>query len=117
LNYQDLEKVKKAINMPKNTPKSTPQAQNSATEEITDAVFNLNSIYPTDLNAKSFSRKYANGNIRFEVGLKDGLKHGRYEEFYPDGTRKIRGRFRNDEQVGTWRYYNKEGNQVHKKRF
>ncbi|HKL90450.1 MAG TPA: hypothetical protein VJ880_04650, partial [Allomuricauda sp.] len=101
----------------KNATKTIPKTQSSATEEITDAVFNLRPIYPTDLNADSFSKKYANGNIRFEVDLKDGLKHGRYEEFYSDGTRKIRGRFRNDEQVGTWRYYDKEGTQVLKKRF
>ncbi|MCK0160921.1 DUF3352 domain-containing protein [Allomuricauda sp. F6463D] len=117
LNYQDVEEVKKAINVPKNTTASKPKNQRTAPSEITDAVFNLAPIYPTDLNAKSFSRKYANGNIRFEVELKDGLKHGNYEVYYPDGTRKIRGRFRNDEQVGTWRYYNKEGDQVHKKRF
>lgn len=117
LNYQDVEEVKKAINVPKDIPKSTPKTQNSAAGQITDAVFNLRPIYPTDLNADSFSKKYANGNIWFEVDIKDGLKHGRYEEFYPDGTRKIRGRFRNDEQAGTWRYYNKEGDQVHKKRF
>ena len=117
LNYQDVEEVKKAINVPKDIPKSTPKTQNSAAAQITDAVFNLRPIYPTDLNADSFSKKYANGNIWFEVDIKDGLKHGRYEEFYPDGTRKIRGRFRNDEQAGTWRYYNKEGDQVHKKRF
>lgn len=117
LNYQDVEEVKKATSLPKSTNKTAPKNQKTTSSEITDAVFNLSPIYPTDLNAKSFSKTYANGNIRFEVDLKDGLKHGRYEEFYPDGTRKIRGRFRNDEQVGTWRYYDKEGNQVHRKRF
>jgi len=117
LNYQDVEEVKKAINLPKNVNTAIPKNQNTTSSEITDAVFDLTPIYPTDLNAKSFSKKYANGNIRFEVDLKDGLKHGRYEEFYSDGTRKIRGRFRDDEQVGTWRYYDKEGTQVLKKRF
>ena len=117
LNYQDVEEVKKTVNTSKNATKTIPKTQSSATAEITDSVFNLRPIYPTDLNADSFSKKYANGNIRFEVDLKDGLKHGRYEEFYSDGTRKIRGRFRDDEQVGTWRYYDKEGNQVLKKRF
>ena len=68
-------------------------------------------------NAKSFNKLYANGAVKFEVDLKDGLKHGRYTEYYSDGTEKITGRFRNDEQVGTWRYYNEEGKQVHRKRF
>ncbi len=114
LNYRDVEEVKKTINLPKKMEATT---QNITSSEITDAVFNLRPIYPNDLNASTFTKKYANGNVLFEVELKDGLKHGRYEEFYPDGTRKIRGRFRNDEQVGTWRYYNQQGEQVRKKRF
>lgn len=117
LNYQDVKEVKKAMDMAQPETEVVKTDQSTASTEITDAVFDLRPIYPNDLNAKSFSKKYANGNIRFQVDLKDGLKHGRYEAFYPDGTRKIRGRFRNDEQVGTWRYYNKEGDQVHKKRF
>ncbi|MAU15034.1 MAG: DUF3352 domain-containing protein [Muricauda sp.] len=116
MNYQDVEEVKKAINVPKSTNKTTPKTQTTALE-VTDAVFDLRPIYPTDLNAKSYSKKYANGNIMFEVELKDGLKHGSYEAYYPNGTQKIRGRFRKDEQVGTWRFYNEEGEQVHKKRF
>ncbi|GLU42929.1 DUF3352 domain-containing protein [Allomuricauda sp. NBRC 101325] len=114
MNYRDVEEVKKTIKLPKQLESTTP---NMAETEITDAVFNLKPIYPNDLNADSFSKKYANGNVLFEVELKDGLKHGSYEEFYSDGTRKIRGRFRNDTQVGTWRYYDKDGNQVYKKRF
>lgn len=114
LNYRDVEEVKKTNNLPEKTETTKKVATST---EITDAVFDLKPIYPNDLNADSFSKKYANGNVLFEVELKDGLKHGRYEEFYSDGTRKIRGRFRNDKQVGTWRYYDKEGNQVHKKRF
>lgn len=117
LNYQDVKEVKKAMDMAQPETEVVKTDQSTASTEITDAVFDLRPIYPNDLNASSFSKTYANGKIRFEVDLKDGLKHGRYEEFYPDGTRKILGRFRDDEQVGTWRYYDKEGNQVHKKRF
>ncbi|MBR9853166.1 MAG: DUF3352 domain-containing protein [Algicola sp.] len=117
LNYKDVEEVKKATNPSKNINTTTPKNQNITSTEITDAVFNLKPIYPNDLNAKSFTKKYANGDVRFQVELKDGLKHGRYEAFYPNGIRKIRGRFRDDEQVGTWRYYNEDGEQVHKKRF
>jgi antitoxin component YwqK of YwqJK toxin-antitoxin module len=117
LKYQDVGEVKKAMKQKGSVDKTTVKKPVSDSMEITDAIFDLKPIYPTDLNAKSFRKQYANGNTWFEVDLKDGLKHGRYEEFYPDGTRKIRGRFREDEQVGTWRYYDKTGEQVHKKRF
>ena len=117
LKYQDVGEVKKAMKQKGSVDKTAVKKPVSDSMEITDAIFDLKPIYPTDLNAKSFRKQYANGNTWFEVDLKDGLKHGRYEEFYPDGTRKIRGRFREDEQVGTWRYYDKTGDQVHKKRF
>jgi len=117
LKYQDVGEVKKAMKQEGSVDITTVKKPVSDSMEITDAIFDLKPIYPTDLNAKSFRKQYANGNTWFEVDLKDGLKHGRYEEFYPDGTRKIRGRFREDKQVGTWRFYNKEGDQVHKKRF
>ncbi|MFC4221384.1 DUF3352 domain-containing protein [Flagellimonas marina] len=115
LNYQNVEEVKKNAQFEEKIQMQNPNTSNST--EITDAIFDLKPIYPTDLNAKSFSRNYANGSLRFEVDLKDGLKHGRYTEYYSDGTEKITGRFRNDEQVGMWHYYNAEGKMVWKKRF
>ena len=114
VNYQDVEKVK-ANSQFKDLSKI--KNKSSKTAEITDAVFNLSPIYPTDLNAKSFIKKYSAGTIRFEVGLKNGLKNGRYEEFYTNGEKKITGRFRKDEQVGTWRYYSSNGELEYKKRF
>lgn len=117
LSYQDVEEVKKNAQFEDKVQIPNPNTQNPDSTQITDAVFDLRPIYPTDLNAKSFSRNYPNGSLRFEVDLKDGLKHGRYTEYYSDGTEKITGRFRNDEQVGTWRYYNVEGKMVLKKRF
>jgi hypothetical protein len=117
LKYQDVGEVKEAMKQEGSVDITTVKKPVSDSMEITDAIFDLKPIYPTDLNAKSFRKQYTNGNTWFEVDLKDGLKHGRYEEFYPDGTRKIRGRFREDKQVGTWRYYDKTGEQVHKKRF
>ncbi len=82
-----------------------------------EAVFDLGPIYPSDLNAKSFRKNYPNGSLRFELGLKDGLKHGSYIEYHPNGQRKISGRFREDRQVGVWRYFDPEGKQIFRKRF
>ncbi len=117
LNYQEVENVKKNAQFEEKNQIPNPKSQKSNSIEITDAIFDLGPIYPTDLNAKSFSRNYTNGTLRFEVDLKDGLKHGRYTEYYPDGTEKITGRFRNDGQVGTWRYYDADGKMVLRKRF
>ncbi|WP_222983023.1 DUF3352 domain-containing protein [Flagellimonas meishanensis] len=117
LSYQDVEVVKKKVQFEEKEQTSRPITQNLASEEITDAIFDLARIYPTDLNAESFRKLYANGAIKFEVDLSDGLKHGRYTEYYPDGSEKITGRFRKDVQVGAWRYYDPEGKMIWKKRF
>ena len=113
VNFQEVEKVKTNVQFEDKPLKDSA----SNPKKITDAIFDLAPIYPTDLNAKSFSKNYSSGTLRFEVELKDGLKHGRYESFYTNGAKKISGRFRKDRQVGTWRYYDLQGEMVHKKRF
>ncbi len=115
VNYQDVNEVKDKAQFQDKVVVSKPKTTN--TSETTDAIFNLNPIYPTDLNAKSFRKNYSNGTVKFEVELKDGLKHGRYTEFYSNGNEKITGRFKRGEQVGTWRYYDDAGELVRKKRF
>ncbi len=115
VNYQDVNEVKDKAQFQDKVVVSKPKTTN--TSETTDAIFNLNPIYPTDLNAKSFRKNYSNGTVKFELELKDGLKHGRYTEFYSNGNEKISGRFKRGEQVGTWRYYDDAGELVRKKRF
>ncbi len=80
-------------------------------------IFNIPEIYPTDLTAKEFTQKYANGNTRFSVELKDGLKHGRYKAYYQNGVLKISGRYKKDKQISIWRVYNMKEDLMFKKRF
>ena len=108
--------VKKNAQFQEKSIKKTTGTDTNDKDNV-DAIFKLKGIYPTDLNAKSFSKNYSSGAIQFEVQLKDGLKHGRYEQFYLSGKKKITGRFRKDLQVGAWRYYDENGNLLHKKRF
>jgi len=79
-------------------------------------VFNIPEIYPSDLNAKSYTTNFKNGNTHRIVGLKNGLKHGNYKEFYPNGILKISGKYRKGKQTSTWRAYNEKGELVLKKR-
>lgn len=111
VNYEEVVETKPE----KQTPKST--VFEKVSEEITEAVFDLNPIYPSDLTATSFEKKNKDGRIWFEVDLKDGLKHGSYTEYHSNGAKKITGRFRKDVQVGVWRYFDAEGELKLKKRF
>ncbi|MGG8497930.1 DUF3352 domain-containing protein [Tenacibaculum sp. TC6] len=89
------------------------------TEIVTeDTIFNLPEIYPNDLSASEFVKKYSDGTIHFSVELKDGLKHGDYKEYYPNGHLKLTGTFKKGVQTGTWKAYSeKDEALLFKKRF
>ncbi|CAL2106335.1 conserved hypothetical protein [Tenacibaculum sp. 190524A02b] len=81
-------------------------------------VFILPEIFPTDLSASEFIKKHEDGKVKFEVELKNGLKHGDYTEYYKNGQTKITGKFKKGVQVGTWKAYKEEdGELLFKKRF
>ncbi|WP_303317779.1 DUF3352 domain-containing protein [Flavivirga abyssicola] len=82
-----------------------------------ETIFNIPEIFPTDLTAKAFIKKHPNGKVKFSVELKDGLKHGDYEEYYKNGKLKISGKYSKDVQSGAWRVYNFDEDVVFKKRF
>ncbi|MGB3467133.1 MAG: DUF3352 domain-containing protein [Cyclobacteriaceae bacterium] len=70
-----------------------------------------------DLNAKSQTEEYEDGQTKYEVGVKDGLKHGTYYEYYETGELKIKGKYKNDLKEGVWKYYNEEGDQINRERY
>ena len=117
INYQDVNTVKARAQFQEKSVAGGAQDESSKSNEVNETIFNLRPIYPNDLTANRFVKKYANGEVRFEVELKDGLKHGRYVAYYPDGTEKMTGRFRKDVQVGTWRYFDQDGKLLLRKRF
>ena len=114
IGYEDVETVKRKFT---DTQAKEEIAKTIQSKKITEAVFRLPPIYPDDLTAKSFRKSYASGNVRFEVDLKNGVKHGRYSSYYSNGKKKMSGRFKEDVQVGTWRYFDENGNQVLKRKF
>jgi hypothetical protein len=85
------------------------------TEE--DDFISIENILPEDLNSKKFIEYYDNEQVKFEVSLKDGLKHGRYFQFDSLGNMIVKGRYRDDEKSGTWRFYNKDGDLERKERY
>ena len=117
VNYQDPTVVKNNdfYNSLFKTARSSKTRKVNSTE-ITEAVFIIPEIYPTDLSAKKYSIKYANGNTKLSVELKNGLKHGSYREYYRNGKLKISGKYRKDKQTGIWKAYDKEGKLAIKKR-
>ena len=119
LEYQTPDKVKSSYTFDDAKPKTVITTPTSLTEENInkDTVFNIPELYPSDLTARLFTKKYSNGNTKFSVELKDGLKHGSYKAYYQNGNLKISGKYRKDKQVGTWKAYDINENLIFKTRF
>ena len=56
-------------------------------------------------NVKAF---YENGNLKFKQNLKD--RKGKYRGYYPNGMLEAEGEVFQGDEIGLWKYYNKEGN-------
>ncbi|MEQ8574394.1 MAG: hypothetical protein RIB63_10050, partial [Fulvivirga sp.] len=85
-------------------------ASEASPDEVNeDYIIAVENILPEDLNDKKLTENFANGQLKFEVPLKDGLKHGRYDEYDSLGNLIIKGRYKNDKKAGTWKFYDSEG--------
>ncbi|WKK80554.2 DUF3352 domain-containing protein [Marivirga arenosa] len=80
-------------------------------------LISVENILPEDFNSKSFIEYFENGEVKFEVSLKDGKKQGRYFQFDSLGNMIIKGRYKNDEKSGIWRFYDENGELIRKERF
>lgn len=133
LQYQDpKEQVKKVqfIEKPGRllAAKYGPQQHNENTDSATSnhhllemvqeqELISIAEISPDDLNAKKYTETYEDGVLKVEVPLKNGMKHGTYRAYHPNGTIRLKGRYRKDKQVGVWKAYDREGNQLERKRY
>ncbi len=70
-----------------------------------------------DFGAKKQTEDYEDGTQKYEVEIKDGMKHGSYYEYHPTGELKVKGKYKEDLMEGTWRYYDEQGNLVKKERY
>lgn len=81
------------------------------------ALIQIDEIVVHDLDAKLQTGNYPSGNLKFEVGIKDGKKHGNYREYSQNGDLMIKGQYRSGKQYKTWRYYNEHGDLIKRKRY
>lgn len=69
----------------------------------------LPNIIISDLDSKKHTEFFDNGEMKLEVKLKDGKKHGSLKMYYDNGQLKLKGEYDNDIPVGKWKYYTKNG--------
>ena len=53
--------------------------------------------------------KYENGEKKWEVNYKDGIKEGIQTDWYPNGEKMLEGMYKNGKKEGTWTMWDKNG--------
>jgi hypothetical protein len=74
-------------------------------------------IVINDLDDNKVTVFYDDGTVHYEVELKNGLKHGNFREYFPDGTIRVRGKFKADKPDGNWKLYDEEEKVIEEKYF
>ena len=70
-----------------------------------------------DLDASEVKEFDDEGRLKFEVELKNGIKHGTYREYYPNGKIRVKGKFKKDEKDGVWKLYDENENLIEETEF
>ncbi|WP_024740982.1 DUF3352 domain-containing protein [Tenacibaculum maritimum] len=114
--HEDPKLVNKQLLADKQLQKELTKIKGTSETTAEENIFTLSEIFPTDLSASSFKKYYDTGELKFEVELKDGRKHGDYTSYYKNGKVKVNGKFKKGKQVGIWRAYSKEDGKLFSKK-
>ncbi|MFL0125542.1 hypothetical protein V2590_12740, partial [Tenacibaculum maritimum] len=114
--HEDPKLVNKQLLADKQLQKELTKTKGTSETTAEENIFTLSEIFPTDLSASSFKKYYDTGELKFEVELKDGRKHGDYTSYYKNGKVKVNGKFKKGKQVGIWRAYSKEDGKLFSKK-
>ena len=74
-------------------------------------------IIINNLDDKNLKVLYEDGATHYEVELRNGVKHGNFREYLPDGTIRVRGKFKDDKAEGSWKLYDDKENLIEEKQF
>lgn len=81
------------------------------------ALIEIKNIVIHDLDAKLQTGNYPTGELKYEVGIKNGKKHGNYREYSQNGELILKGQYRSGKPAGTWKYFNEHGDLINRKRY
>jgi len=120
IQYQDQESIlySEEFKLPTVGPllkKDTSSDSSNAPLFVTTSdreIIEITPINPPDLNAKRYTEKYSNGQLKIVAKMKDGVLHGRYREYYNNGETKIKGYFKKGKRSGRWKKYDKKGDRI-----
>ena len=80
-------------------------------EEMSDSstIDELNRFYAEKFQGNVYREFYPEGNLKSECEINEGRRHGKYHEYYENGTPKVSGKYSKDRPKGIWIYYSSDG--------
>ncbi|MGB0525713.1 MAG: DUF3352 domain-containing protein [Flammeovirgaceae bacterium] len=104
------------------TKDGTDSLVKADTDDLLEAVeeeeiMAIEEISIDDFTADEQEEKYEDGTLKVKFGIKDGLKHGWYYEYHPNGELKMKGKFDKDKREGVWKEYDENGKRIRKVRY
>ena len=85
--------------------------------EALDSLSDVDQFMIEHINGNVMREYYDNGQLKFIAEVKDNIFHGKYIEYWEDGKVKVKGKYRDGQKNGRWRFFNVEGILERRERF
>ena len=93
------------------------QPLNADSMEALDSLSDVDQFMIEHINGNVMREYYDNGQLKFIAEVKDNIFHGKYLEYWENGTVKVKGKYRDGQKTGRWRFFNAEGILERRERF
>ncbi|MDA3820068.1 MAG: hypothetical protein PF590_06395 [Candidatus Delongbacteria bacterium] len=71
----------------------------------------------SNILSQNVVNQYSDVDVSVEYTTKDGKLHGQYLSYYPDGSKKAKGSFRNNQRTGMWKLWNESGKLIETRKY
>lgn len=116
--YLQFEEDESASGMEEDSLENVYQNQVQDISEIIDSLDDAARFILEKLQKGKYFKPYPESDQNeIEAETDEGVLHGDYKEFYPDGTLKVDGRYRKGRKSGTWKYYDENGSLTEKVKY
>jgi len=82
-----------------------------------DSLSNLQLFYIEKMSGNVYTEFYDDGSVKSKTEMKNGIRNGKYKEFYPNQKLKVYGKFKNNKKHKTWYYYNDDESLLKKEKW
>ena len=98
-------------------PWVAPVAVVDSSDNETDTLSSMDLFLIQNFQGNMNTSYYENGNPRVSVEMDGTVMDGVYVEYYENGVIRIRGKYRNGQKQGTWKYYKTDGSYDRKEKY